>query len=51
MDLAAEYEFTGGVQGSVCWNRAMQVYLVGGAVRDEQPGLPIKKRDWCVATV
>jgi tRNA nucleotidyltransferase (CCA-adding enzyme) len=26
----------------------MQVYLVGGAVRDEQLGLPVIERDWCV---
>jgi tRNA nucleotidyltransferase (CCA-adding enzyme) len=26
----------------------MQVYLVGGAVRDEQLGIPVKERDWCV---
>ena len=26
----------------------MQVYLVGGAVRDEQLGIPISERDWCV---
>jgi len=26
----------------------MKVYLVGGAVRDEQLGLPVKERDWCV---
>jgi tRNA nucleotidyltransferase (CCA-adding enzyme) len=26
----------------------MQVYLVGGAVRDERLGLPVKERDWCV---
>lgn len=26
----------------------MQVFLVGGAVRDEQLGLPVKERDWCV---
>jgi len=26
----------------------MHVYLVGGAVRDEQLGLPVKERDWCV---
>jgi tRNA nucleotidyltransferase (CCA-adding enzyme) len=26
----------------------MQVYLVGGAVRDEQLGIPYKERDWCV---
>jgi tRNA nucleotidyltransferase (CCA-adding enzyme) len=26
----------------------MDVYLVGGAVRDEQLGLPVKERDWCV---
>lgn len=26
----------------------MQVYLVGGAVRDEQLGIPHTERDWCV---
>jgi tRNA nucleotidyltransferase (CCA-adding enzyme) len=26
----------------------MKVYLVGGAVRDELLGLPVKERDWCV---
>lgn len=26
----------------------MQVYLVGGAVRDELLGLPVTERDWCV---
>ncbi len=26
----------------------MQVYLVGGAVRDAQLGIPPKERDWCV---
>ena len=26
----------------------MQVYLVGGAVRDELLGLPVHERDWCV---
>ena len=26
----------------------MKVYLVGGAVRDVQLGLPVKERDWCV---
>jgi len=26
----------------------MQVYLVGGAVRDERLGIPHKERDWCV---
>ena len=26
----------------------MQVYLVGGAVRDEQLGIPVSERDWCV---
>jgi tRNA nucleotidyltransferase (CCA-adding enzyme) len=26
----------------------MQIYLVGGAVRDEQLGLPHRERDWCV---
>ena len=26
----------------------MQVYLVGGAVRDAQLGIPFRERDWCV---
>src|SRR5210317_1445333 len=26
----------------------MQVYLVGGAVRDSQLGIPHRERDWCV---
>ena len=26
----------------------MEVYLVGGAVRDELLGIPVKERDWCV---
>jgi len=26
----------------------MQIYLVGGAVRDELLGIPYKERDWCV---
>ncbi len=26
----------------------MQIYLVGGAVRDEQLGVPHSERDWCV---
>ena len=26
----------------------MEVYLVGGAVRDELLGLPVGERDWCV---
>ena len=26
----------------------MQVYLVGGAVRDELLGLPVTEKDWCV---
>ena len=26
----------------------MEVYLVGGAVRDELLGLPVEERDWCV---
>lgn len=26
----------------------MKVYLVGGAVRDELLGIPVKERDWCV---
>ena len=27
---------------------AMQIYLVGGAVRDELLGLPARERDWVV---
>ena len=26
----------------------MDIYLVGGAVRDELLGLPVKERDWVV---
>jgi tRNA nucleotidyltransferase (CCA-adding enzyme) len=26
----------------------MKVYLVGGAVRDEKLGIPVKEKDWCV---
>ena len=26
----------------------MEVYLVGGAVRDELLGIPVNERDWCV---
>ncbi len=26
----------------------MQIYLVGGAVRDEQLGIPHSERDWCI---
>lgn len=26
----------------------MKVYLVGGAVRDERLGIPVKEKDWCV---
>jgi tRNA nucleotidyltransferase (CCA-adding enzyme) len=26
----------------------MNLYLVGGAVRDERLGLPVRERDWCV---
>ncbi|MDG2376031.1 MAG: multifunctional CCA tRNA nucleotidyl transferase/2'3'-cyclic phosphodiesterase/2'nucleotidase/phosphatase, partial [Woeseiaceae bacterium] len=26
----------------------MEVYLVGGAVRDELLGLPVSERDWCI---
>jgi len=33
---------------NVSYTAAMQVYLVGGAVRDEQLGIPHKERDWCV---
>ena len=28
--------------------RAMKIYLVGGAVRDELLGLPVRERDWVV---
>jgi tRNA nucleotidyltransferase (CCA-adding enzyme) len=37
-------------QASVAKDRIiiMEVYLVGGAVRDELLGLPVKERDWCV---
>lgn len=30
------------------YNSAMQIYLVGGAVRDQLLGLPVKERDWVV---
>jgi tRNA nucleotidyltransferase (CCA-adding enzyme) len=30
------------------YNSAMQVFLVGGAVRDEQLGISLRERDWCV---
>ena len=30
------------------YHHGMQVYLVGGAVRDELLGLPVKERDWVV---
>lgn len=30
------------------YNRRMEVYLVGGAVRDELLGLPVSEKDWCV---
>ena len=26
----------------------MEVYLVGGAVRDELLGLPVEEQDWCI---
>ena len=29
----------------------MEIYLVGGAVRDQLLGLPIKDRDWVVVGV
>ena len=29
----------------------MEVYLVGGAVRDTRLGLPVKERDWVVVSV
>src|SRR5208282_3200395 len=31
-----------------CYYSRMQVYLVGGAVRDSLLGLPVKERDWVV---
>jgi tRNA nucleotidyltransferase (CCA-adding enzyme) len=33
---------------NVGYNSAMQVFLVGGAVRDEQLGISLRERDWCV---
>jgi tRNA nucleotidyltransferase (CCA-adding enzyme) len=30
------------------YNSGMQIYLVGGAVRDQLLGLPVKERDWVV---
>lgn len=39
---------TGASTAIVSYNSAMQIYLVGGAVRDEQLGLSHKERDWCV---
>lgn len=30
------------------YNPAMQIYLVGGAVRDQLLGLPVRERDWVV---
>ena len=39
---------TGASTAIVSYNSAMQIYLVGGAVRDEQLGLAHKERDWCV---
>src|SRR5450631_3678887 len=39
------------VRGSAkrcCYYSPMQVYLVGGAVRDALLGLPVKERDWVV---
>lgn len=31
-----------------CYHSGMQIYLVGGAVRDRLLGLPLKERDWVV---
>jgi len=39
---------TGASTAIVGYNSAMQIYLVGGAVRDEQLGLSHRERDWCV---
>ena len=36
------------LSAGVGYTRAMQVYLVGGAVRDEQLGIAVSDRDWCV---
>src|ERR1700722_6407016 len=37
-----------GSNGRCCYYSRMQVYLVGGAVRDALLGLPVKERDWVV---
>src|ERR1700722_8914063 len=37
-----------GSNGRCCYYSPMQVYLVGGAVRDALLGLPVKERDWVV---
>ena len=39
---------TGASTAIVGYNSAMKIYLVGGAVRDEQLGLSHRERDWCV---
>ena len=31
-----------------CYHIAMEIYLVGGAVRDKLLGIPIKERDWVI---
>jgi tRNA nucleotidyltransferase (CCA-adding enzyme) len=38
------------LQGGIrrVYYRRMRIYLVGGAVRDEQLGIPVAERDWCV---
>lgn len=37
-----------GIPGQPARIAGMEIYLVGGAVRDELLGLPVKERDWCV---
>ena len=38
----------GTLNQNVSYNSDMQIFLVGGAVRDEQLGISLKERDWCV---
>jgi tRNA nucleotidyltransferase (CCA-adding enzyme) len=35
-------------RAAIRYNPAMRIYLVGGAVRDELLGLPVRERDWVV---
>src|SRR4051794_14756383 len=38
----------GALDAPLRYNSRMKIYLVGGAVRDELLGLPVKERDWVV---